>query len=252
MQFNFVFFKVGVQYKKNSLLFYRILAVWFFGFIDISNFAVASEDQQKYISVTVAISADRFVSLEKAFESVEQELVNIGLQIIPYKQEKYHMTLIGFNLAISQCLSSQEEVKLKKDIEKALNKAAHRGLKKILDHLKKQRGIIHEPIVLKFSHIELFRKHVVAIFEMTDIVQELVKMIENYFKKNIQHLVNNCMITMIKKHQDILKPHVSLAKIIKGHDLFGIPFITQNQVADFHITKPVAIISIQVRKKDTV
>lgn len=230
-----------MKFIKSSLVLFMALL-----YVPSSLFCAAPATQ-KYISATVSISADRFVSLEKAFESVQREIAQVGLQANPIQQKDYHMTLVGFNLAMAPGISPAGQDKLKKDIEHELGKAAHDALKKSLEHLKKVTGKAHEPIVLEFSHIGIFQRQVVAIFEMNKVVQILVNTIENYFKNNIQNLLNNGTLIAIEKHQDILQPHVSLAKITNAHSLFGAGLTPTTLVADFHIGKPVSIISVQLR-----
>lgn len=231
-----------MKFIKSSLMLFMALL-----YVPSSLFCAAPAQQSKYISATVSICADRFVSLEKAFVSVQPELANAGLQTNPIQQRDYHMTLVGFNLAVNPGLSQAAQDKFKKDIENALAKAAHDGLKKSLDHLKKVTGKAHDPIVLEFSHIGIFQKQVVAIFEMSQVVQILVNTIENYFKNNIQNLLNNGTITSMGKHQEILQPHVSLAKITNAHSRFGAGLTPATSVADFHIGKPVSIISVRLK-----
>jgi len=206
-----------------------------------SLFGASPAAAQKHLSVTVSISAAGFVSLEKAFQAIEPKLIAAGLQMTPHGQAHYHMTLVGFNLAIAPGTSQAQQNVLKTYIETELEKATKDALKKNL-----RQG----PIILNFDHIQIFQTHVVAIFDeapQSNNLNALVNNIESYFNNNIQKLITNGSITAIEKHQQILLPHVSLAKTTNNHALFGTGFPSKTKVADFRISKPDAIISVQVR-----
>jgi len=225
--------------------FIKTILLLFGGFIYNSCLLFSFESSikpTKYISATVAISADGFVSLEQAFTNVQSEFAQTKLQTVPTSQRHYHMTLQGFDLAIVSGLSKIKQNVSIKSINNELGKAFQEALKNNLDYLE------NKAIALKFAYIGVFQKKIVAVFEMTKEVQDLIDDIENCFKRNIQHLINNGTIANIRKHQDILQPHVSLAKIVNHNSCFGAGLLPKVEVKDFHITKPVALISVQLRK----
>lgn len=207
----------------------------------------AQAANNKYISATVSISADGFISLEQAFKEVQPQLTNVDLLTNPICQKNYHMTLTGLNIILDPNLSSIQQQDVVKTVKNELSKAAHDALEKTLDHLKKKQKSTHAPIILKFAYIGIFQKKIVAIFETSEVIQILVNNIESYFKNNIKNLVQKKAVTAINKHQAILQPHVSLANITNNNQFFGVGLVTKTVVKDFHIGKPTSIISIQLR-----
>lgn len=231
-----------MQINKFLLKFLFLTIVFYSSFLFCAQAAT-----NKYISATVAISANGFSSLERAFKNVKPQLKALGLITVPYNQTQYHMTLAGFNIDLSPSLSPKQQRHVVKQVRVELSKAAHDALSETLTHIKQKQKGAHAPVILTFEQIRVFQKKIVAIFNMSGLVQKLVDKIEAYFQNNIKKLRTNGSITCINKHQTILQPHVSVARITNQHQLFGRNLTPTIAVADFHIGNATSIISVQLR-----
>lgn len=207
-----------------------------------------------YLSTTTAISAAGFVSLENALKDVlgkelGSDLKRTGLTAQPLDL-RYYMTLTGFNISLIPHLKPEQKDQMKAAVKQALEKATVDAMQKTLRYIHKTKGL-SEPITLKFSYIGVFAKKVVGIFELSGIVETFMNKIESYFKNNINALPISKLITHIDQHQTIKQPHVALALIAGLKDknpLFGHDYTPSTTVAEFHINKPEAIVSVQWRK----
>lgn len=232
-----------MQINKFLLKFLFLTIVLYSSFLFCAQAAT-----NKYISATVSISANGFSSLERAFKNVKPRLKALKLNTTPIHQKQYHMTLAGFNIDLSTKLSHKQQLDVVKEVRRGLSKAAHDALSETLAQLKKKQKKAHAPIVLTFKQIRVFKKKIVAIFDMTGLVKKLVDKIEANFQNNIKKLRTKGSITGINKHQAILQPHVSVARITNlQHQLFGKNLKPKLTVADFHIGNPNSIISVQLR-----
>ncbi len=179
--------------------------------------------------------------MEDAYDEIAQNnLKQMKLAATAVPQAKYHMTIAGFDIEVAPNLSQKQKTALAKEIDDAMTKAANDAIRKTLKALNKK------PIVLPFEQVEIMKKWILAIFASTKDIEIVAKKTNAYFKNNIAHLVKNGTITAIKTQQKVIKPHVGLAKITDP-SFAGTALIPKTPVADFHISRPEAFVSVQWR-----
>lgn len=199
----------------------------------------------KYISVVTMISGNGFKSLQAAFDNEKSNIKALGLTISELNINEYHMTISGFNLGLPDTVLQANKKKLLQDIQEKLKSASDSALEEVLE-LKKTR----KPISLNFSHIELFNSFVVAIFKTSPNLETLIQKIEENFKKIIQPLIKDGIITTFQKHYEDFKPHISLSKITSENNHIGKKIYPKTKISNFVISRSDSIIEAQWRKKD--
>lgn len=174
----------------------------FFLCLVLTNIFFYKDLVSKYISVTAAVSTSDFEALEQALNEVRPELIRAGLQIEPISQKKYHMTLLGFNLVINPKFSSKRQNNLVKIVQKKFNKV----VQETLDSSKKFTEFDKLPSInkfgfLKFAYIGIFQKKIVAIFEISKVLQELIDSMEACLMNSLKDLILDGDVITINKHQ---------------------------------------------------
>lgn len=196
-------------------------------------------DSSQYISTTISADAGGYKSLQKAYQDATK-CSNLGdacFRLDPIPLNKYHMTLMGYDIFFSQdTIPYQRQQYLTNRIHDGLMEAATQAYKAV------------DPIALPFEYLGIFKKKIVGIFDSTSNFERFIDYIDHYFKQNIKDLTNKGTINSIKKHQAIIQPHIAVA----NHQFpteFGAGLTTNVPVTKFIIDDQKLFVSVQWRTK---